>query len=228
MATQTPKYVLFILSNAREIGPRKRACGNYFPEVAHPYQELVRHGCMIDFATIEGGEPPMDGYDAKDADSQAFHDSGGFRRLRNSRALAEIDVDAYDAIFFPGGLGPMVDFAATPIIKQTIARAYDHGKVVAAVCHGPVALLDVTLASGELLLRGRQVASFTVEEERGYAIEDVPFVLQTAIERQGAHHSGVAPWQPHVVVDGRLVTGQNPASATGVGRAMMQVMTQPG
>jgi len=227
MDTKTTKYVLFILSNAREIGPRKRKTGNFFPEVAHPHEELLARGCVVDFATIEGGEPPMDGYDEKDPMSKAFHDGGGFRRLRNSRRLDDVNVEAYDAIFFPGGLGPMVDFVSTPIIKQAIAKAWDAGRVVAAVCHGPVALLDVTLGDGRPLLRDRQVAVFSEAEERGYAIEDVPFVLETALRGQGAKHTGVPPWQPHVVVDGRLVTGQNPASAAGVATAMFEVMNAP-
>lgn len=228
MDTKAIKYVLFVLSNAAEIGPNKRKCGNYFPEVAHPHEEFLRRGCVVDFATMEGGAPPMDGYDEKDADSKAFHQGGGFRRLLNSRKLEDVDVTAYDGIFFPGGLGPMVDFVATPSIKQAIARMYDGGRVVGAVCHGPVALLNVKLASGELLLRGKRVTSFSEEEERNYAIADVPFVLEGAVREAGALYTSVPAWQAHTIVDGRLVTGQNPASATGVAEAMFRVMTEAG
>lgn len=224
MDTTKIRYVLFVLSNAREIGPKKRATGNYFPEVAHPHEELVEKGVVVDFATIEGGSPPMYGFEESDAKSKAFREGGGFRRLENSRRLEEIDVAAYDGIFFPGGLGPMVDFVESPVIKKAIARAYDSGRVVAAVCHGPVALTGVTLASGDLLLRGKNVTSFSEEEEREYALEDVPFILESAMKKDGAAHSAAPKWKAHTVVDGRLVTGQNPASASGVAHEMLRVM----
>jgi len=132
--------------------------------------------------------------------------------MAHSRKLSEVDVLDYDAIFFPGGLGPMVDIANDPDVKRAIARAWEGGKIVAAVCHGPAALLGVKLQDGTQLLRGRNVTSFSNEEENVYAQADVPFKLEDALREEGAQYSAADAWQSNVVVDGRLMTGQNPSS----------------
>jgi len=218
------KYVLFVLTSTAKIGPSKRESGAYFSEVSHPYEEFSKHGYGVDFASLAGGDPPMYGYDDKDATSKAFLDSRQFRRLRNSRKLAEVDIDAYDAVFFPGGTGPMVDVAVDPLVKQVIARVYESGRVVGAVCHGPVALLDVKLANGEYLVKGKRVAAFTNQEEEKTTKADVPFLLEDALKKQGAEHIAAPAWQANTIVDERLVTGQNPASATGVTKAMIELI----
>jgi putative intracellular protease/amidase len=130
----------------------------------------------------------------------------------------------YDAVFFPGGLGPMVDIAKDPDVKAAVRRAWDGGKVVAAVCHGPAALLGVTLEDGTPLVRGRQLTSFSNAEEDGYAKADVPFLLEDALRAAGAEFSSTAPWQSKLVVDGRLITGQNPASGAAVGEAIVAAL----
>lgn len=207
------KHVLFILTNAAEIGPHKRATGYYFPEVAHPFEVFDQAGVAVEYASPLGGTPPHDGYDDSDPAQRAFRDGSAIRRMARSRKLSEVDVLDYDAIFIPGGLGPMVDLAADPDVKRAIARAWDAGKIVAAVCHGPVALLGVSTEDGKPLVQGRKLTSFSSEEEDGYARADVPFDLESALREAGADHAAAAAWQPKVVVDGRLMTGQNPASA---------------
>lgn len=218
------KHVLFVLTNAAEIGPQKRATGYFFPEVAHPFEVFDQAGVAVEFASLQGGTPPEDGYDAADPAQLAFRRSAAIRRMAHSRKLSEIDVQDYDAIFFPGGLGPMVDIANNPEIQRAVARAWDAGKIVAAVCHGPAALLGVQLADGTPLLQGRKLTSFSNAEEAVYAQADVPFLLEDALRAQGAEHASAAPWQEKVVLDGRLMTGQNPASGAALARAMVAAL----
>jgi len=218
------KHILFIVTNVAEIGPKHRKTGYFFPEVAHPYHEFTQQGYTVDFATLNGGIPPYDGYDANDPLQKEFLGSKGFARLNNSRKLSEVDASLYDAVFIPGGLGPMVDIAQDPLVKKTVAEVYERGQVLGAVCHGPVALLNAKLSNGKYLVDGKRISSFTDEEEKDYAIADVPFLLEQALRDQGARFAEVGPWQPLSVVDGLLVTGQNPASATAVARDIIKLL----
>jgi putative intracellular protease/amidase len=218
------KYVLFIVTNTAEIGPKHRKTGYFFPEVAHPYHEFTEQGYTVDFATLKGGTPTYDGYDEKDPLQKEFLDGKGFARLNNSRKLSEVDASAYDAVFIPGGLGPMVDLAADPLVKKTVVEVYERGQVLGAVCHGPVALLGAKLSNGKYLVDGKKISAFTEEEERGYAIADVPFVLEKALRDQGARFVEGNAWQSLSVVDGLLVTGQNPASAAAVALDMIKLL----
>lgn len=218
------KHILFIVTSAAEIGHKHRKTGYFFSEVAHPYHEFTAQGYAVDFASLKGGTPPHDAYDAKDPLMKAFYEGKGFARLNNSRKLSDVDASAYDAVFIPGGLGPMVDIATDPLVKKTVAEVYERGQVLGAVCHGPVALLGAKLSDGKYLVDGKRITAFTDEEEKGYAIEDVPFLLETALQKQGPHFVQGTPWQSFTVVDGRLVTGQNPASASAVARDMIKLL----
>lgn len=218
------KHVLFILTNAAEIGPHHRRTGYFFPEVAHPYEVFDHAGIAVEYASPLGGTPPEDGYDDSDPAQRAFRDSAAIRRMAHSRKLSEVDVLDYDAIFFPGGLGPMVDIATDPDVKRAVARAWNGGKIVAAVCHGPAALLGVTGEDGKPLVQGRKLTSFSNEEESGYARADVPFNLEDALRAEGADYASAAVWQEKVVVDGRLLTGQNPASGGPLAKAIVAAL----
>jgi putative intracellular protease/amidase len=220
------KHVLFVVTNAAVIGPNHRRTGFFFPEIAHPVEALEHAGIAVEYASPNGGTPFEDGFDGNDPVQTAFLHSASYRRLARSRKLSEVDVLDYDAIFFPGGLGPMVDITGNPAVQAAVRRAWDGGKIVAAVCHGPAALLGVTLEDGTPLVRGRKVAGFSAAEEDGYARADVPFDLETALRREGALYESAAPWQPKLMVDGRLITGQNPASGTLVGRAIAEALRQ--
>jgi len=206
------KNILFIVTNTAEIGPKHRKTGYFFPEVAHPYHEFTAQGYAVDFATLEGGTPPADGYDATDPLQKEFLNSKGFAHLNDSQKLSAVDASRYDAVFIPGGLGPMVDLAQDPLVKKTVVEIYERGQVLGAVCHGPVALLNAKLSNGKYLVDGKRISSFTDEEEKGYAIEDVPFLLEKALRDQGAKFAEVTPWQPLSVVDGRLA-GNRPESS---------------
>lgn len=217
----TVPYVLFITTNAAVIGPNNRATGFFFPEIAHPFAALDRAGVAVEFASPLGGTPPEDGFDGSDSEQTDFLDSKAYRRLSRSRKLSEVDVVDYDAVFFPGGLGPMVDITGNREVQNVVINAWNAGLIVSAVCHGPSAFLGVTLDDGNPLVRGRRLTSFSTAEEDGYARVDVPFDLETALRGEGAVFEATDPWQPKAVVDGRLITGQNPQSGTLVGEALV-------
>lgn len=220
-----PKKVLFIVSNAHAIGPRGRRTGNFLPEVAHPYAELDRAGHAIDFASLTGEVPFLDALNlAGDPDNLAFLVGKGWAAMQKAVKLADVDASGYDAIFVPGGLAPMVDMPEHPLLKRVVKETYERRAVVAAVCHGPVSLLNVRLSDGRYLVAGKNLSSFTNEEEENYAKADVPFELESALVGQGAVFHKAAPWQPFSVADGNLVTGQNPASAKGVGEKMVGLL----
>lgn len=218
------KHVLFILTNVAEIGPNHRPTGYFFPEVAHPYEVFAESGVAVEYASLQGGTPPEDGYDANDPAQLAFRNSAAIRRMAHSRKLSEVDVLDYDAIFFPGGLGPMVDIANNPEIQRAVERAWQGGKIVAAVCHGPAALLGAKLEDGTPLIKGRKLTSFSNAEEAGYAQADVPFLLESALREDGAEYSSADVWQEKVVVDGKLMTGQNPASGGPLAKAIVEAL----
>lgn len=220
------KHVLFVLTNASKIGPHQRATGYFFPEVAHPFEVFDEAGIAVEYASPHGGNPPFDGYDDNDPSQRAFRDGAAIRRMAHSRKLSEVDVLDYDAIFFPGGLGPMVDIWKDADVKRAVIRAWNGGKIVAAVCHGPAALLGVTLDDGTPLLQGRRITAFSNAEEEAYAKDDVPFSLEDALRADGAEHSAAAPWEPKVVVDGRLMTGQNPASGGPLAEAIVAALNE--
>src|SRR5262245_45474314 len=144
--------------------------------------------------------------------------------MQKAKKLSDVDVSQYDAIFMPGGLAPMVDMPEHPLLKNVIKKTYEREAVVGAVCHGPVSLLNVKLSDGSYLVAGKNISSFTNDEEENYAKADVPFELETALTKQGAIFHKAAPWQAFSVADGNLVTGQNPASARGVAVKMIELL----
>jgi putative intracellular protease/amidase len=219
----TVRYVLLVSTNTAVIGPNNRKTGFFFPEIAHPVEALHKAGVAVEFASPLGGKPPEDGFDGDDGTQKAFLDYKAYRRLSRSRRISEVDVLDYDAVFFPGGLGPMVDITGNPEVQAVVTRAWDAGLIVSAVCHGPSAFLGVTV-DGAPLVRGRRLTSFSTAEEDGYARNDVPFDLETALREEGAVFEAAAPWTSKAVVDGCLITGQNPQSGTAVGQALADAL----
>jgi putative intracellular protease/amidase len=217
-------YVLCVVTNTAIIGPYNRPTGFFFPEIAHPFEELDNAGVAVEFASPLGGKPPEDGFDGTDTGQATFLVSKAYRRLARSRKLSEVDVLDYDALFFPGGLGPMIDITGNPQVQDVVLTAWNAGLIVSAVCHGPSAFLGVTLDGGIPLVRGRRLTSFSTLEEDGYARADVPFDLEGALREEGAEFEATDPWQPKAVVDGRLITGQNPQSGTVVGKALAKAL----
>jgi putative intracellular protease/amidase len=219
------KNILIIVSNANAIGPNNRRTGIFLPEVAHPYAEFEKAGYRIDFASLTGDTPYLDALNlADDPDNLKFLTGKGWTDMQQATQLNNVDVRSYDAVFVPGGLAPMVDMPEHSLLKQVIAATYERNAVVAAVCHGPVALLNVQLSDGSYLVKDKNIASFTTAEEDNYARPDVPFDLQTALTAQGAIFHAAEPWSANSIADGNLVTGQNPASAKGVAEKMIAIL----
>ena len=217
--------ILIIVSNANAIGPNNRRTGTFLPEVAHPYAEFDKAGSQIDFASLSGDTPYLDALNlADDPDNLKFLTGKGWADMQHAAKLSDVEVDQYDAIFIPGGLAPMVDMAEESLLKKVIAETYERNAVVAAVCHGPVSLLNVKLSDGSYVVNGKNIASFTTLEENNYARVDVPFDLQEALTKQGAIFHAAAPWSANSITDGKLVTGQNPASAKGVGEKVVALL----
>ncbi|WP_299440336.1 type 1 glutamine amidotransferase domain-containing protein [uncultured Aquimarina sp.] len=219
------KHILFVITSTNITGTGKRPAGYEFSEIADPYFEFINKGFTVDFTSILGGTPPYVGYNSSEKTSKNFMESNGFKRLNFSHKLDDIDITAYDAIFFPGGLGLMTDMVNNPKVKEIIKNAYESHKIIGAVCHGPSALLNVILSDGTNLLEGKKINSFTKAEEDidKHLLGDViPFMLDEELIKQGAIFSHTKPFDPFVVVDDNLITGQNPASASGVAVEMIK------
>jgi putative intracellular protease/amidase len=198
------------------------------PEVAHPWAVFQRAGYEVVFASIAGGAVPLDGADATDAVSRAFLDDRGVMNAVNHTASVQHIVDddvRYAAVFLAGGHGTMWDFPGSTALATLVGRSVDEGAVVAAVCHGPAGLLEATRGDGSRVVAGKRMAAFTNDEERAVGLANVvPFLLHDALAARGAQLQPAPLWQNNVVVDGRLVTGQNPASATSVAEAVVTLL----
>lgn len=227
------KKALIVVTSHDRLGDTGRPTGYYLPEVTHPYYALLDAGVEVDVASPKGGTAPMDpsSGDRKDPANARFLDTPSDRdKVARTARLAEVDPTVYRAILFAGGHGTMWDFRGNPDVQRLAAAIHEQGGVVAAVCHGPAALVDVRLSSGDYLVAGKRVTGFSNDEEEAAELTRVvPFLLEDALADRGGRYEK-APgglWQEHVVTDGRLVTGQNPASAAGVGRAVAQLLAAP-
>jgi putative intracellular protease/amidase len=217
------KRVLIALTSNDDLGGVEKT-GYYVPEAAHPWEIFRKAGFDVDVASVKGGEPPQDGYDPGDPAQAAFVASP---EQRDTARLADVDASRYDAVLYAGGHGTMWDFPDDPDVRRIGREVYERGGVVAAVCHGPSALVNLTLSDGSYLVAGKRVAAFTNAEEelRGVA-GVVPFLLADALTTRGARHEPGENWQAQVVVDGRLVTGQNPASAAPLAERVVELLTE--
>jgi len=227
----TSTKVLIVVTSHGQLGTTGNPTGYYLPEVAHPWAELRERGIEVDIASPLGGKAPMDpkSDDSPDKVTSAALATKEFRtKLENTIPLSRAVASEYRAIVFAGGHGTMWDFPSHPDVNRLTREIFEKGGVVGAVCHGPAALVDVRLSDGSFLVAGRKVAAFSNAEEAAIKLTDVmPFLLETKLVSRGGVYSSAPLWQSHVVVDGRLVTGQNPASATGVGAEVAKLLTGP-
>lgn len=224
--TRTPaKKILIALTSHGDLAGL-RPTGYYLPEVAHPWRIFTEAGYTVDLVSVAGGRPPVDGVDLTDPVQLAFtHDESMQTKVADTPRFSDVDSRQYDAILFAGGHGTMWDFPADPDLAAVARAIHEDGGVVSAVCHGPAALVGVTLADGQPLVAGKQIAAFTNSEEEAVGLtQHVPFLLQSRLEELGAKHTGTSDFEPHVVTDDRLVTGQNPASASGVAQAVLAAL----
>jgi putative intracellular protease/amidase len=211
------------------MGSTGDATGAYLPEISHPHAVFAEAGYTVDFVSTRGGDVPLYGVDEKDAVNAAFRDEPKLmQQLRESLPAASIDPSRYDAIFFAGGHGTMWDFPDAPALARAATAIYEAGGIVGAVCHGSAGLVNVRLSNGEYLVAGKTVSAFTNDEERAVKLDHVvPFLLESVLVERGARFDAAPKWQPKVSVSERLVTGQNPASAAGVAKAMVAALDAP-
>lgn len=230
MNNANPKKALIVVTSHDRLGDTGKPTGYYLPEVSHPYYALLEAGVQVDLASPRGGKAPMDARsrDTSDpANRRMLETPADADKLEHTLPLSQIDPADYDAVLFAGGHGTMWDFPGDRDIGRIAASIYERGGIVAAVCHGPAALVDVTLSSGDPLVKGKQVTGFSNAEEDAAELTDImPFLLETRLIERGAHYGKADLWQEKVVIDERLVTGQNPASAAGVGRAIAQELAR--
>jgi putative intracellular protease/amidase len=221
--------ILFVLTSHDRKGPAGTGAapsGFYLSEVSHPHQVLTGAGHTIDFVSPRGGKTQVDGFDLGDPVNAAFWNNPVLRQATEATLTpAQIDPDAYAAIFYAGGHATMWDLPDAAELAAIAARIYERGGVVAAVCHGPAGLVNIRLSDGRYLVAGKEVSAFTNDEERAVGLYDVvPFRLADKLTARGARHLPTANFQAQVVVSERLVTGQNPASAKGVAEAMLPLL----
>jgi putative intracellular protease/amidase len=204
--------------------------GYYLPEAAHPYYTFKDAGFDIEFASPKGPNPPVDKYSV-----EAYSDQQGTQFLSDpevkakfaaTKKLSDVKVESYDAIFYVGGHGPVIDLPSDENNVRFASKFYQTGKLVAAVCHGPAALVNVTDASGKSIFAGgKKFTGFSNNEENAvHKVQAIPFLLEDKIgSLGGAYESGEA-WAPYITVDGNLYTGQNPASAKPLADAVVKAL----
>ncbi|MER5624454.1 type 1 glutamine amidotransferase domain-containing protein [Streptosporangium sp. NPDC002544] len=214
--------ILIVLTSHDTLGDTGRKTGFYVSEAAHPWEVFTAGGHEVDVASVRGGVPPRDGDDPADPAQRRF-----LSGLGETPAVDTLDPLAYDAVFFAGGHGTMWDFPDNRALSRLTREIFESGGVVAAVCHGPSALAGVTLSDGSPLVSGRRVAAFTNEEEEAVGLTSVvPFLLADRLTAEGATHVPGPGFAAQVVVDGRLVTGQNPASARDAAEAVVGLLSE--
>ena len=222
--------VLIVVTSHSQLGNTGKLTGYYLPEVAHPYAALVEKGISVDFASPLGGAAPLDANSVKADDKvsrEFFENPENRASLEHTLTLSQIDPRDYDAVLYAGGHGTMWDFRNNAAIDGLNRAIYEQGGFVAAVCHGPAAILTTILSDGRNLIAGKNVAGFSDAEESAAGLTSVvPFLLEAELRKAGAKYSKADLWQAHVVVDGRLITGQNPASAESVGKALAKALTK--
>ncbi|GCD39557.1 molecular chaperone Hsp31 and glyoxalase 3 [Streptomyces chrestomyceticus JCM 4735] len=225
-AVNVAKHVLFVLTSHAVLGRTGSPTGFHLAETAIPWQRLRADGHTVDFASVRGGRPPVVGHDSADPAQRAFlADPDGGGRLSRTLRPEEVEAGDYAGVFFVGGHGTMWDFRGHPALHAIGRQVYESGGVLAAICHGPAAFVDLTLSDGSRLVNGRELTAFSHASEAMRGLADVvPFPLQTTLEAAGAKFSAAPDRSPHVVVSGRLVTGQNPQSSAGLGERMAELL----
>jgi putative intracellular protease/amidase len=224
-ATDMPT-VLLALTSHDQLGNTSRKTGFYVPEAARPYRIFTEAGYQVDFVSVRGGEPPRDGVKPDDTEVARFLVEYA-DRLANTPTPDQLDPADYNAIFFVGGHGTMWDFPDSKELATFAASVYENGGVVAGVCHGPAALVNIQLSDGSYLVDGKQVSSFTDDEETAVGLIDVvPFALESRLVERGAKFTKAGNFAEHAVADQRLVTGQNPASAVRVAQLVVEELTK--
>lgn len=218
--------ILFVVTSHGELGNSGRKTGYFLSEVTHPWSVLGEK-FDIDVVSPKGGRPPVDGFDLNDPINRKFWDNPEWQDIMSAtKTPDEINPTDYKAIFYAGGHGAMFDFPDNKELSAIASAIYENGGIVSAVCHGPAGLINIMLQDETNLIKGKNFDCFTnAEEEANGTAKYMPFLLQTALQDKGGIFQGAAPWTDHVVVDGRVITGQNPMSALSVGKAILKALS---
>ena len=222
--------VLFVLTSHDKLGNTGHKTGFWLEEFAAPYFALKDAGAVITLASPAGGQPPLDPKsDEPDAQTPATErfrqDTEAQAALASTVPLNQVSAEEFDAVFYPGGHGPLWDLATDPH-AIALLEAFDRAnKPLALVCHAPGVLIHVRAADGQPLVAGRNVTGFTNSEEAAVGLSAVvPFLIEDEFIRLGAHYEKGPDWQVHVVTNGHLITGQNPASSEAVAHALLSML----
>ncbi|WP_310631510.1 type 1 glutamine amidotransferase domain-containing protein [Paraburkholderia sp.] len=222
--------VLIVLTSHEDLGNTGKKTGFWLEEFAAPYYALRDAGAQLTLASPKGGQPPLDPKSSDpsaqtDATRRFDADAAARAELASTKRLADIDASDFDAVFYPGGHGPLWDLAEDPVSIALIEKTLAAGKPVAAVCHAPGVLRHVKGADGKPLVAGKSVTGFANSEEAAVGLTDVvPFLVEDMLKDHGGRYTKGADWAPHVAVDGLLITGQNPASSEPVAEALLAAL----
>ena len=224
--------ILIVLTSHSELGNTGEKTGFWIEEFAAPYYKLSDAGAEIVIASPKGGQPPIDPKSAApesqtEATKRFNQDQDLQNLLANTKKLADVSAEDFDAVFYPGGHGPLWDLTTDKNSINLIENFWKAGKPVAAVCHAPSVLLNVKDASGNPLVKGKQVTGFTNTEEEAVQLTDVvPFLLEDELKNKGGIYSKKEDWASYSVKDGLLITGQNPASSEAVAEELLKLLAK--
>jgi putative intracellular protease/amidase len=220
--------ILFVLTSHDKLGDTGKKTGFWVEEFANPYYTLLDKGATITIATPKGGaapiDPSSDSPDAATADTDRFNeDAKAKERIANTNVLADMNADDFDAVFYPGGHGPLWDLATDTTSIALIEKFNSQDKPVAFVCHAPAALKNVKGTEGKPLVDGKKVTGFTNTEEAAVGLTDiVPFLVEDMLNENGGIYSKKEDWAAYAIQDGNLITGQNPASSELVAEKLLE------
>jgi len=226
--------ILMVLTSHDKLGDTGNKTGFWLEEFAAPYYVFKDAGAEITLASPKGGQPPLDpSSDADDAQTDATKrfkgDDAAQKELANTEVLSSVSADGFDAIFYPGGHGPLWDLAEDKTSIALIEGFIAADKPVALVCHAPGVLRHVKAQDGRPLVEGKRVTGFTNTEEEGVGLTDVvPFLVEEELKAKGGDYSSGPDWGPYVLEDGLLITGQNPASSAPAAKALLKALEAAG
>jgi putative intracellular protease/amidase len=237
------KNVLIVTTSHAEMGSTGHRTGVWLEELAAPYYALLDGGAQVTLASIKGGEVPFDprslpaeagqASGEKPAEQQEvpasvrrfLDDAEATSAARSTPAIDRVEAGSFDAVFLPGGHGTMWDLPESEALARTVGTAFDEGRIVAAVCHGPAGLVAARGRDGRPIVEGRRVNGFTNSEEEGVGLaEVVPFLLEDRLKELGGRFERGPDWQPYAVRDGNLITGQNPQSSSLVAQHVLAAL----
>lgn len=219
--------ILMVLTSHDRLGETGQKTGFWLEEFAAPYYVFKDAGADVTLASPLGGQPPLDPKsDAEDAQTEATRrfkaDPAAQTDLARTLKLADLSAADFDAVFYPGGHGPLWDLAEDAASIALIEATLAAGKPLAAVCHAPGVLRHPRTSEGAPVVQGRTVTGFSNSEEQAVGLtEVVPFQVEDMLRGNGGQYTRQADWQPHVVTDGQLITGQNPASSEPAAKALL-------